>query len=337
MPSATTSSANLLGAAERVRPITSAAVGRQGWRLTRRRLRAALGVLWIAAGALQLQPFMFSKGLALDVVAPQAAAGQPPFVAGPVRVFVQVVSTHPAIFNWLFAPLELAVGVGLVSLARPRAARWVSGIAVALALGIWWLGEGMGGVLSGATAASMGAPGAALLYAVLGVAAWPTTSGADRPARWLRGAWLAVWGCCAALSALPAQASPYGLADQLAMGSMMSPGILARPELALAERVSQLSTLAAAGIACGVVAVQAVIAVGGLANGRTRNVAVVFAMAFAIATWVLCQGFGGITTGEATDVATAPLLALFTVALLSTEQRPLARGQVISSSFSRTA
>jgi hypothetical protein len=204
-----------------------------------------------------------------------------------------------------------------------------------MALGIWWLGEGMGGVLTGSAAGSMGAPGAALLYAVIGLAAWPGRADAGRPVRWLPAAWFVVWGGTAVLSALPAQTTPDALAGQVLMGSTMSPGFLARPELALAERISRLSGGTALAIAAVIVAVQVGIAFGGLVTGRLRAIAAVLAFGFAALTWVLCQGFGGITTGEATDLATAPLLVLFAAALLSTGGK--VTDQVISSSFSRTA
>ena len=317
MPSVTTTSEQLRSSDDAAPAGAGPASARSGFRLTRRQLRAALGVLWVIAACLQFQPFMFSKGLALEIVAPEAA-GQPPIVTGPVGLFVRAVSSHPAAFNWVFAPAELGIGVALLLVSRHRAARWVSGVGVAMALGIWWLGESMGGVLTGSAAGSMGAPGAALLYAVIGLAAWPTRADDDRPARWLPAAWFVIWGGTAALSALPAATTPDGLAGQVLMGSTMSPGFLARPEYAFAERISRLSAGTALMVATVIVAVQVMIAIGGLLTGRLRTIAAVLALAFAAVTWVLCQGFGGISTGEATDVATAPLLALLTAALLST-------------------
>ncbi|MGH8890180.1 MAG: hypothetical protein ACRDV3_10570 [Acidothermaceae bacterium] len=314
-------------------------------------MRVLLGLLWLVAGCLQLQPFMFTKGLALDVIAPSAAR-QPVMVTGPVGLFVRVVAAHPAAFNTAFATAELAVGLGLVVLRRRRGARFISAAGISLALGIWWLGEGFGGVLSGTSAASMGAPGAALLYALIGLAAWPARNQRALPARWTRLAWFVVWTGTAALSALPLQTSPDALAGQVEMGSSMSPAVLGRPELALAERMSRMSAGVALAIAATLVAVQLFIAVGGLGSGRLRTTATRCALLFAAITWVLCQGFGGVTTGEATDVATGPLLALFTLTLVSAQRRRSARSarvtrsarptqdvrpQVISSSFSRTA
>ena len=40
---------------------------------------------------------------------------------------------------------------------------------IAWALAVWWLGEGLGGVLTGAASPVTGAPGAALLYALAAV------------------------------------------------------------------------------------------------------------------------------------------------------------------------
>ncbi len=53
--------------------------------ITRRHLQITLGLLWLADGLLQLQPFMFTTGFAHQILAP-AAHGQPGWVAGPVAL-----------------------------------------------------------------------------------------------------------------------------------------------------------------------------------------------------------------------------------------------------------
>ena len=52
---------------------------------------------------------------------------------------------------------------------------------VAWSLGVWWLGEGLGGVLNGTADPVTGAPGAVILYALLAVLLWPTDR--DGPVR----------------------------------------------------------------------------------------------------------------------------------------------------------
>jgi hypothetical protein len=55
------------------------------------------------------------------------------------------------------------------------------GASVAWALGVWWFGEGLGGVLAGTASPVNGAPGAVLLYALLAVLLWPADRDPDAP------------------------------------------------------------------------------------------------------------------------------------------------------------
>ena len=165
---------------------------------SRRSLRWALGLVWLLDGALQLQSFMFTKGFATSIIAP-SAAGQPGFVAGAVGWNARLIAGHPALFNGVFASVQLALG--LAFLFR-RTARLAVVASVAWAAGVWYFGEGLGEVFGWHTTALAGAPGAALLYAVLALAAWPGSgpAGSDHEARrrellpgWTLGVWAILW------------------------------------------------------------------------------------------------------------------------------------------------
>lgn len=119
----------------------------------------------------------------------------------------------------------------------------------------------------------------------------------------------------AILQVLPGQVGARALGDQIDMGSMMSPAPLARPELHLAVSVAHLGRLAAGSITAVMVAAFAAIGVGGLHTGRARRPALAAGAAAGLVFWVLCQGFGGLSTGSATDPNTGPLLVLFAVAV----------------------
>jgi len=82
-------------------------------------------------------------------------------------------------------------------------------------LGVWWIGEGFGGVFSGQANPVTGAPGAVILYGLLAVLLWP----ADRPgpeapfvAGWAVGTtlakslWLVLWGSLSYFAVLGATA-----------------------------------------------------------------------------------------------------------------------------------
>jgi hypothetical protein len=284
----------------------------------RRRLRTALGLLWLLDGLLQLQPAMWSRSFGSETLA-SAGAGQPIVIGGPVRLFAGLVADHPVGFNVVFASVQLVIGAGLLLARDPRRLRLICAASAAWALGIWTVGEGLGGLLGGHTSLSVGAPGAALLYLVLTVAAWPS----DRPLdRWLPAVWVAVWLCGALLQLLPAQRTGIGLGDQIEMASMMSPQLLADPELQVALRLAALPAIVAALISGGLVAGQAWIGLAVLRRGGSR-----FALrvggGLAIFFWLACQGFGGLGTGSATDPGSAPLLVLlaFAVAAVPVDQR----------------
>ena len=86
----------------------------------RRGLQIALGVLWLADGALQLQPFMFGRGFVNQILMP-AYMGSPAGVTGPAMAFTRLVLHAPAAWNAAFAVTQLLLGAGL--LWRPRCGR----------------------------------------------------------------------------------------------------------------------------------------------------------------------------------------------------------------------
>jgi hypothetical protein len=167
--------------------------------ITRRQLQISLGVLWLLDSVLQAQPFMFTSGFAKQVI-DSAGQGQPEFVSAPVHWVSTVIAAHPAAWNVPFAAIQLLLGIGL--LVR-RTARLALGASIVWALGVWYLGEGLSGLASGQASLTAGAPGSALLMAVLAAAAWPERNGSTAPAPWLPFAWALVWVGGAVFEALP--------------------------------------------------------------------------------------------------------------------------------------
>ncbi|MEA2404156.1 MAG: hypothetical protein QOE08_803, partial [Thermoleophilaceae bacterium] len=167
-----------------------------------------------------------------------------------------------------------------------------------------------------------GAPGAALLYAVLAAAAWPhRESSREAPAAWLPIAWAVVWSGAADFQALPGQNTGQAVASALTAGSGSAPGWLTSLDDSSAAWAAQHSPL----VVIGLVAAEALIGVGALA-GRTRALAVTGGLALTLAIWVLGQNLGQLYTGQATDPNSGPALALMAIAVLSAGGRLSLRG-----------
>ena len=139
---------------------------------TRRMIQTALGLTWLLDGALQLQPFMYSRGFIQQLTA--SAAGQPGWLATSIRSAAHLAQLDPAIWNTLFALTQVLLGVGLLYRRTVKPALAAS---FAWALVVWSVGEAFGMLFTDMPSPLNGAPGAVLLYAILGLLGWPS----DRP------------------------------------------------------------------------------------------------------------------------------------------------------------
>jgi len=272
----------------------------------RRKLQLALAVLWLLDGILQYQPSMFTR--AFPQMLGSTAHGNPALVAAPITWSAGFIGHHLAVANGLFATTQVALGLGIAW--RP-AVRLALAASVGWAAAVWWLGEGLGGVLAGTASPVGGAPGAVILYAVLAVLLWP----ADRDGPFVaaravgRGpalaAWLAVWGSIAVFALLPASRAPQGLSGMISGMASGEPNWLAWLDTRLAVALTHQGLLASAVLA----AVFTIVAAGVFLPARLGRAVLVLAVVVAVALW-LAQGLGGIFTGAGTDPSSAPLLAL---------------------------
>lgn len=281
----------------------------------RRKLQLALAVLWLLDGILQYQPSMFTK--AFPQMLGSTAHGNPAVVAAPITWSAGFIGHHLAVTNGLFATIQVALGLGIAWRPTVRLALAAS---VAWAGAVWWLGEGLGGVLAGTASPVDGAPGAVILYAVLAVLLWPADRDADRgaPAPFTaaravgrgpaRAAWLAVWGSMAVFALLPASRAPRALSGMISDMASGEPNWLAWLDTRLAAALTHQGLLASAVLA----AVFTIVAAGVFLPARLSRAVLVLAVVVAVALW-LAQGLGGIFTGAGTDPNSAPLLALLTL------------------------
>jgi hypothetical protein len=277
---------------------------------TRRGLEIALGLLWLLDGALQFQPTMFTKDFFADVLG-MSTMGLPGFVTTVNLGIADLLMAHPVLFNAIFATLQVALGVGLL---WPRTATIARGVSIPWALGVWVVGEGFGGLGMGGTGLLTGAPGAALLYAVLALAIWPSSrpdvGGSVHTRQWVRWAWLVVWVGIALLEFEPLNHAAGVPAAQLVNIGEGEPGWIAEVNSAVGGVFSGAGLIVAV-----LIGLCAVFAGVGVFDHRTRRAALIVGIVLAVFSGIFGQDLGELFTGEATDPGTGPLLVLFALTL----------------------
>ena len=269
----------------------------------RRGLQIALGIVWLLDAALQFQPFMFGRGFATQIIEP-AAAGDPGPVARPLLWSAHLMAAHPVACNAAFAVVQLAIAAGLL---LPRTVRPALAVSVAWALGVWWLGEGLGGTLTGASPLS-GAPGAVILYALIAWLVWPAAEERGRAAPPVapRVAWSVLWGGFAAYLLLPANRAADAVSQVFAGAGAGAgePGWIRALDRALA------GLTAGHGLAVSVLlAGLCLIAGAAVWVPPLTRPGLVLAGLLGLLFWI-AQAFGGLATGMATDPNSGPLLIL---------------------------
>jgi hypothetical protein len=284
----------------------------------RRALQVGFGLIWLLDAALQFQPYMFGHGLADMIIAP-TGAGSPAWVNGPVGWTARLIDHQTVAFNAVFATIQLVIALGLLS---RRTVRPALALSLVWALGLWWLGEGLGGVLAGAVAPADGLPGAAVLYAVLSVWLWPAAPQAEGLSVAERGPlrrvgvsaiWVALWGSFVFEALRPADRSPSALHDLVAGNEAGEPAwlksVLRWGASGLAGHGTEVSIATALAFA--------LVAVFGISN-TGRRPALLLAVVLAGLIWVFGEAFGEIPTGQATDPNSGPLLLLLALCLWPT-------------------
>lgn len=301
---------------------TAAAARARGTGLPGRRgLQVCLGLVWLLDAGLQYQPYMFGPFFVTQVIQP-ASAGTPSVVAGPATWASQLMLHHIAIYNAVFATIQLLIGAGIVV---RRTARPALAASVVWALAVWWLGESLGGILSGASPLA-GLPGGVVLYALIAVLLWPAARPAPRHATagprpagpqpagsaatsGLLGAkaprilWFMLWGSFSYFLLLPANRAPGAISGLLSVTDGQ-PGWAVSVMNALASLAGQRGTEI-----CVVLAAACALVAAGVFSQRTLRPALAAAAVLGLLFWI-AEGFGGIFTGQGTDPSTGPLLIL---------------------------
>jgi hypothetical protein len=286
----------------------------------RRGLTWALAIVWLLDAALQYQPYMFTKAFPKDVLQP-TGAGSPTWVRAPVTWSSNLMIHHIVFWNSLFATAQLAIAVGIgAGLFVPRFLKPALVGSIGWALMVWWLGEGLGGVLAGAVSPVMGFPGAVILYALIAILVWPPRTAGDptstgvsvsvadaSPLKTLgaRLVWIVLWLSFAYEAVLPDNRSPSALHDMVAGMSDGEPGwvksINNGGARVIGDRGTEFSVVLAV--------LFLLIALAVFVPALTRP-AVLLTAVLAALIWSVAENFGGIATGQGTDPNSGPLLAI---------------------------
>ncbi len=290
--------------------------GQSGYpRDLQRTFQLLLATVWLLDAVLQLQPFMFTRGSrGFSGMLNGMASGNPGWVAHTITWNGSIVYHQPILTNATFASIQFLIAFGIV---WRRSTRYALGLSVVWALGVWWFGEGAGGVFLGGATPFGGGPGGVLFYAVLAVLLWPS-EGSDEPfvaARTVgvtaaKGIWVAVWGVLTVLALVGSGRSPQALAGLVVKLDNGQPGWLTHIDRSSASLLLHHGTTLAILLAL----VCVVVAAGVFLPPQVTQVTLVLAMVVFAAIWVAVQNFGGILAGGATDPNSGLPVLLFATA-----------------------
>jgi hypothetical protein len=272
---------------------------------SRRTILTVLGLIWLLDGALQFQSFMYSKGFIQMLTS--MTAGQPGWVSDSVGWGARFADHNLTVWNTLFALTQTLIGLGLL---YRRTTKLALAGSFAWALVVWCFGEAFGMLFMNMAMPLTGAPGAVLLYGLIGLLVWPNgRPGGLLGARGAKTLWAVLWLVMAWLWLLAPSSSANAVHDAInAAPSGMSWLSTLQDWVAGGARGNGLV------IALVLAAVSAVIAIGVAADWQAKKLLVV-AIVLNLAYWVLGQGFGGLITGSATDPNAGPLFVLLAAAM----------------------
>lgn len=287
-------------------------------------VQIALGCVWILDAALQFQPRMFGHDLVNMMILP-AAQGQPAPVAWSINQLAHFVNPDTGVWNFLFGALQLGIGLGLLFRRTVKPAIVVMAV---WAFGVWWFGEGFGMLLTGTASPLTGAPGAVLLYPLIGILVWPTDARTDDVAPGVPSsaaasgplgstapliAWSAFWTLSAVLWLLPANRAGGSISSTLVSASSGQPSWYAHFETSVAGALPHSGSLLP-----WVLAVASLVIAAGPLLSRRPLPFLAAGAALEGLFWVTGMAFGGILTGMGTDPNMAPLVALLAFAMMPT-------------------
>jgi hypothetical protein len=243
------------------------------------------------------------------------AAGNPAVIARPITWNASLVGHHLVLANTIFATAQLLLGLGIAF--RPTVRIALAG-SIAWSIGVWWFGEGLGGVLIGGASPLNGAPGAVIIYGLLAVLLWPADRAPSAPftaaravgAHAARAVWLVFWLSEAYFALIPANRAPQAVSAMIVSMEGGEPRWLAAIERGGASLVANQGLAASVALAVAL----ALIAIGVYLPRPVARATLVLAIVVALVIWVVAEALGGILAGGGTDPNSGPLLVLLALA-----------------------
>jgi len=288
--------------------------------VTIRKLQIALGALWILDGALQLQPYMFQKG-SNGFLGPisQNTMGPPNPLTNFISYVVRILVAHQSLATVGIALVQIGIGTLLI---WPRFLKAGLVISSTWALAVWVVGEGVGQLIFPQSSMLVGAPGAAFIYAILGIVLWPRFAptpdqgNRDKFSIWIDSGtwgfilWAVVWCGTSLLELESANWGPNAIPAQLKAIASDQPGWFASIGTGLSNFAAGHGTV----IAFSLLLIEFIVGWGVL-RPPTRSFSLGLGIITSLLLWITGQGLGDILTGRSTDPNLGPAMVIFALAL----------------------
>ena len=292
---------------------------------TQRVLQVVLGVFWIVDAALQYQPFMFGNQFVSTYITANAS-GQPQPISWLITNAGHFISPDVAVWNTLFATVQLAIGVGLLF---PRTVRPTLVTSFMWVFGVWLFGEGLGGLSWARPARSAARQDQYSLRVGRSYGLAQQTSHRRRgnsralprrrPPRVSGGpatplaVWAGFWLLGAVLFLLPANRVATSVSGSITGMASGEPGWYA----GFLNHVGGWFGAAGMQQTWLLAVVSVVVGLGPLLLRRFEIFLAIGAL-LALLFWVTAQGLGGVLTGSGTDPNTGPLIIILAFAMVPT-------------------
>jgi hypothetical protein len=289
--------------------------------LSRKLLLRILGALWLLDGLLQLQPKMFTMNMVNSVLVP-TLQGQPALIASNLQWIIDITTQHLIVVNLLIAVVQILMGLGLMALSE-QWAKIILLASIVWAIAVWYGGEGMSMLLTGQGSVLTGAPGAVLLYPLLGLVAYPRTVSKDAAERreggalsrlqlryifagfWFFAAFLQFqpfWWQPGQISQVMAAMTGQGGLNGILVDSVLQPLAVITAHLEVPLNITLILVFLGLGTALAV-----------SKEERLRPI-LIASIIVSLVIWYGAEAFGMIFTGMATDFNTGLLLVVIALA-----------------------